>query len=157
MKNEGITSTNGYAIPKLSYIAGDSCLGDSIFFHEWGFMNVFHRWLWFEKVNQDSLLFSLYFMMLPCRPFLLRSRSKQSPSRGLESSIKLANMAWSSASRLRSKTWRFSSRCRFEVAPTITAATPACPRVQESAVWARLASCFFEISENNALKNITNV
>ena len=32
MKNEGITSKNGYAIPKLSYIAGDSSLGDSISF-----------------------------------------------------------------------------------------------------------------------------
>ena len=32
MKNEGITSQNGYAIPKLSYIAGDSNLGYSISF-----------------------------------------------------------------------------------------------------------------------------
>ena len=32
MKNEGITSENGYAIPKLSYIAGDSSLGYSISF-----------------------------------------------------------------------------------------------------------------------------
>ena len=32
MKNEGITSQNGYAISKLSYIAGDSSLGYSISF-----------------------------------------------------------------------------------------------------------------------------